>query len=413
LLNVVRVVRRPVVALIVYSLAVTLIAYGATSSVLKHPHAARISGVKARAASPAPTWTSFTPSGVTFYGIQFRPVLSVQVKVVGGCSLSVTVADPNAAVEACSLDGKDLYQLGATAVLGSQIAVVKAVADPTQGVMILMDYNRSGAAALANLTSALVAKASPQNQLAIYVHGVVVSAPRIVSAIVAGNVQITGNWNRETAKNLIMEISDSGEFAHTNAPSATSSPIGLPSHLIGTMTESDGSGLVFNATAKPVVDVWEDFQCPACGNFERVNGQYLYDVVAQGKAKVVFHTLSFLGPESIILANAGACANASGKFLALHSYLFAHQQIENSSYWGVSSTIAAGDAAGLTDAAFASCVTNDTYSKWVQKIEASGSSSNINQIPTIFVNGKQIDRNAGTYVDAKLFKAALATAGVK
>jgi protein-disulfide isomerase len=176
---------------------------------------------------------------------------------------------------------------------------------------------------------------------------------------------------------------------------------------------ADGSGLVFNATAKPVVDVWEDFQCPACSNFEKVNGQYLHDVVAQGKAKVVFHVLSFLGPESIILANAGGCADASGKFLALHSYFYAHQVTENSGHWGVSSTIAAGKAAGITDSAFATCVTNGTYSKWVQNVEASGSSSNINQTPTIFVNGKELDRNAGTYISAPLFKAALAAAGVR
>jgi protein-disulfide isomerase len=176
---------------------------------------------------------------------------------------------------------------------------------------------------------------------------------------------------------------------------------------------ADGSGLTFNASAKPVINVWEDFQCPACRIFEKANGQYLHDVVAQGKAKVVFHVLSFLGPESIILANAGGCADASGKFLALHSYLYARQVTENSGYWGTATATAAGKAAGITDSAFAKCVNNGTYSKWVHNVAASGGTANINQTPTILVNGKELDRTTGIYGDPILFKAALAAAGVK
>jgi protein-disulfide isomerase len=176
---------------------------------------------------------------------------------------------------------------------------------------------------------------------------------------------------------------------------------------------ANGSGLTFNASAKPVIDVWEDFQCPACGLFEKANGQYLHDVVTQGKAKVVFHILSFLGPESIILANASGCADASGKFLTLHSYLYAHQATENSGYWGISTATAAGKAAGITDSAYAKCVNDGTYSKWVQNVEASGSAANINQTPTILVNGKELDRPSGIYGNAAAFKAALTAAGVK
>lgn len=173
------------------------------------------------------------------------------------------------------------------------------------------------------------------------------------------------------------------------------------------------SGLTFNPSAKPVIDVWEDFQCPACGLFESVNGQTLHDVVASGKAKVIFHMLSFIGPESTILANAGGCADQVGKFLPLHSYLYAHQVTENSGFWGTSQVIAAGAAAGITEKTFADCVSAGTYSKWVQNIEASGSTQNINQTPTIFINGKELDRSTGIYGDKALFNAALAAAGVK
>lgn len=189
----------------------------------------------------------------------------------------------------------------------------------------------------------------------------------------------------------------------------TNTNVALPPSAI----VANNSGLTFNDSAKPVIDVWEDFQCPACGLFEKDNGQTLHDIVTSGKAKVVFHMLSFIGPESVTLANAGGCADKVGKFINLHSYLYSHQVTENSGFWGTNSILAAGQAAGITDPAFAKCVTGGTYSKWVQNIEASGTTQNINQTPTILINGKELDRATGIYGDPVLFKAALANAGVK
>ena len=176
---------------------------------------------------------------------------------------------------------------------------------------------------------------------------------------------------------------------------------------------ADSSGIAFNVSAKPVIDVWEDFQCPSCEIFETANGQYLHDVATQGKAKVVFHVLSFIGAESTTLANASGCADKVGKFLDLHSYLYAHQKRENSGYWGVDTLTAAGKSAGITDPAYAKCVSSGTYSKWVQNVEASGGVANINQTPTILINGKALDRATGIYGDPVKFKAALAAAGIK
>ncbi|MTB30744.1 MAG: thioredoxin domain-containing protein, partial [Actinobacteria bacterium] len=62
-----------------------------------------------------------------------------------------------------------------------------------------------------------------------------------------------------------------------------------------------GYGVVFNGDVKdvPVVDIYEDFQCPICMQFEKLNGQYIESLITEKKATVVYHTLSFLGPESI------------------------------------------------------------------------------------------------------------------
>lgn len=56
-------------------------------------------------------------------------------------------------------------------------------------------------------------------------------------------------------------------------------------------------GITFNGdlTGVPVIDVYEDFQCPVCADFEKLNGDYLESLITDKKATVVYHTLSFLG----------------------------------------------------------------------------------------------------------------------
>jgi protein-disulfide isomerase len=65
--------------------------------------------------------------------------------------------------------------------------------------------------------------------------------------------------------------------------------------LPSTVKQSDGYGISFNSGIKPIVDIWEDFQCPVCKNFESVIGDYLNQLIVEKKVNVIFHTLSFIG----------------------------------------------------------------------------------------------------------------------
>jgi protein-disulfide isomerase len=168
-----------------------------------------------------------------------------------------------------------------------------------------------------------------------------------------------------------------------------------------------GYGIVFNGelTGVPVLDVYEDFQCPSCARFEGTQGQYLESIIEDKKATVVFHTLSFLGPESVIAANAAACSADEGKFLALHKMLYQTQPQENSGAWTNEALVAAGGSVGIKSKAYEKCVTNGTYADWVTNVQASAAKADVNSTPTVFINGKQLDRNA--YYDPALFIAAV------
>ena len=183
--------------------------------------------------------------------------------------------------------------------------------------------------------------------------------------------------------------------------------------LPGGTSSKDGYGITFNSSATPQIDIWEDFQCPICHTFEGINNAYINELATSGKAKVVFHPMSFIGAESVIAANAAACANAEGKFIQFHRALYEDQSsTENSGHWNAGAMIALGKKAGISTTSFADCVNKSKYSGWVQKVEDSAAAKNVNATPTVFVNGKELDRQT-QYMDANAFKAAISAAGAK
>ena len=174
-------------------------------------------------------------------------------------------------------------------------------------------------------------------------------------------------------------------------------------------SSENGYAISFNTelTGVPVVDIYEDFQCPVCLEFESVNMKYIESLITEKKATVHYHILSFLGDESVRAANASACAADEGKFMQFHNGLYANQpRAENSGEWSDERLIAIGATAGIASDAFEKCVKNKGYEGWVSKSAEAAAKANINSTPTVFVNGKEIDRQT-QYMSAANFKAAV------
>ncbi|MFM8921199.1 MAG: DsbA family protein [Candidatus Nanopelagicaceae bacterium] len=168
--------------------------------------------------------------------------------------------------------------------------------------------------------------------------------------------------------------------------------------------KSEGYGIVFNKelTGVPKIDIWEDFQCPVCRNFEAVNAKQIKEWIDAKKATVVFHPLSFIGAESAYMANAAACAADEGKFLQYHEALYVNMaSSENSGKWTPSSLVDLGNQLGISGSKFEGCVNEGQYQDWVNNVAADGSKRNVNSTPTVFINGKEIERINANYFDAK------------
>jgi protein-disulfide isomerase len=175
------------------------------------------------------------------------------------------------------------------------------------------------------------------------------------------------------------------------------------------VSKDDGYGIVFNADVAnvPTIDIYEDFQCPVCARFAGINGITIEKAIEEKKAKVVYHVLSFLGTESVLAANAAACAADEDKFLAFHKAFYANQPAENAGAVNANFLKSIGASVGITSPKFATCVDNGGYSDWVRNVAEAGAKANVNSTPTVFVNGKEIDRNT-EYFNVEAFAKAIA-----
>ncbi|GHD15483.1 hypothetical protein GCM10007147_02850 [Nocardiopsis kunsanensis] len=97
--------------------------------------------------------------------------------------------------------------------------------------------------------------------------------------------------------------------------------------------QSDGSVVMAQEGAEaPVVQVYADYQCPACRQFENLNGDTLKEKAAQGEAIVQFHPVSIFAQQPVptssnSLRGAVAARTAADHdvFVEYNDILFANQ----------------------------------------------------------------------------------------
>ena len=145
--------------------------------------------------------------------------------------------------------------------------------------------------------------------------------------------------------------------------------------------------------ATPVLDIYEDFQCPVCNDFEKANGGVVQKLAAEGKVRVIYHPFTiFLGEQpqqdnSVRAWAAARCVPAS-RWLLYHNLLYANQQPETTpGAFPVSQLLALGQKAGLTSPSFRSCVSSQRYAPEAVPLSEQIIKSGITGTPTVRLNG--------------------------
>ena len=170
--------------------------------------------------------------------------------------------------------------------------------------------------------------------------------------------------------------------------------------IAGSLTATNATvanGVVVGTKAAATVDVYEDFQCPHCLEFEQKVGATLVADAKANLAQVRYHSLAFLSSYSTRAANAALCVSdvSVDAFVRYHSLLFTPQVQPKEGTAGRSDTqlinyakqikLSTNDVSSVR-----SCVLGNTHKGLVAAITDRASKKGINSTPTILINGKSV-----------------------
>jgi len=168
-----------------------------------------------------------------------------------------------------------------------------------------------------------------------------------------------------------------------------------------------GQGFVANADATlvpgaPTLDVYEDFQCPSCAQFEHVMGATVVDLAKQGKIKLVYHLKTFLDANlgtthSLAMGNAAMCAADAGRFQPFHDAVYANMPAQEGAGWSTAQVKGFAERAGISGSAldtWQACVDDRKYTAYVESTEEASGKAGINATPTVVLAGTKLDFNA-------------------
>ncbi|KGN38817.1 membrane protein [Knoellia subterranea KCTC 19937] len=183
-----------------------------------------------------------------------------------------------------------------------------------------------------------------------------------------------------------------------------------------------GEGFVANkdvtlVAGAPTLDVYEDFQCPACAQFEQVMGATIDDLASQGKVKLVYHLKTIIDANmgtthSLTMANAALCAADAGKWQPFHDDVFANQPATEGQGWTDAQTKGFAEKAGISGSAldtWSTCVEERTYAKYVESTEDASGKAGITGTPTVLLGGEKVDFQQVSTPDALVQAVAAAT----
>jgi len=144
-----------------------------------------------------------------------------------------------------------------------------------------------------------------------------------------------------------------------------------------------------NTNAKVTVIEFADFRCPYCEQFfSQTEPELFKDYVDTGKVKFAFRNYAFLGPASVIAADAAECANDQGKFWEFHDYLYKNQPDEsNTTMYNTDTLTQAAVSLGMNDSQFRSCLDGKKDEALANKDLSDGQAAGITGTPTFVING--------------------------
>ncbi|WP_242887203.1 DsbA family protein [Actinomadura litoris] len=164
--------------------------------------------------------------------------------------------------------------------------------------------------------------------------------------------------------------------------------------LAPAVRQPDGSvAMARPGVTAPVLELYEDFQCPACLALEERQGGTLKELAAQGRAKVVYRPFQLFQQDPLMsnsrrAANAALCAPAD-RWVKYHDALYANQPAEGEIGFTNPELIKLAAQVGVTGAEFADCVSGQRMMEGVDQSSAHAGRVGVNSTPYLALDGRK------------------------
>jgi len=197
-------------------------------------------------------------------------------------------------------------------------------------------------------------------------------------------------------------------IAINNASTSVTQPQASASVSIGSESDIpftvDGTAVTVGADDAPVqIDLWEDFSCPHCKEYEAAVGDTMQDLIASGDVAVAYHPIQIVQSYGIRAGSVSTCVavNDPQNWLAVHTALFEAQGATSESMRADEFADLVGQA-GVTDEKAIDCVRSGTYENWIEQNTAASADAGVTGTPTLFINGEKSDPLDADALSAKV-----------
>lgn len=167
----------------------------------------------------------------------------------------------------------------------------------------------------------------------------------------------------------------------------------------------------------PVLELWEDFQCPACAALEEANGAGIAELAETGVARLIYRPTAFLDSTTNDASNrtigAWGCAIDQGFTREFHDAVYVNQPEVEGAGWTDAELIGIAERIGIGGEQleeFTQCVNDGTYRVWAANATQAFRDEVVPGTPYARIDGVEVD-NATLADQAALLAALTAAAG--
>ncbi|QOD42655.1 DsbA family protein [Clavibacter zhangzhiyongii] len=168
------------------------------------------------------------------------------------------------------------------------------------------------------------------------------------------------------------------------------------------------------ADAPVMLDIYEDYSCPHCQEYEAATGPLLDRLAESGQVRVVYHPIQIVTNYGRAAGSTAACVlqHDPAAWPGVHSALFANHSAETDSWTGAdfSSWLT---SQGVTDADALNCTTEGAFAGWITANTQAAAAADITGTPTLRIDGQETATVSGQdLVDALTAAGATLPTGI-